>query len=385
VRSRLFQALSSAADAYTVEVDDRAAVLAGFPWFDVWTRDTFTAFTGLFLATGRFALARKVLATFAPLVRRGMLPSNLPGGDVTPEYHAADASFWFVLCVARYIERSGDRDALDAFAWSAVRAIVDGHIRGEPACVRVDDDGLLTASSAEGPLTWMDAVFDGRVMTPRRGKPVELQALWLHALRVADDLGRASGDHAFAEQCRSLRDRGVSAFRRRFWCAERGYLYDVVDGPDGDDATLRPNQVFALALDSELLPRDQALHVLDVLHDRLLAPYGLRTLAADDPAYHPYYCGDRSRRDPAYHQGTVWPFLLGPFLSAWIHLRGSEPLARERAGAMLTALEEAIDTSGCMGHLAEIFDGTAPHEPRGCFAQAWSVGELLSAMRDCGL
>lgn len=378
--SRIVDCLRHAARSYEASFGEKSAILAGFPWFDVWTRDTFTSFTGIYLATGRFAEGRKTLATFAPLVVSGMLPANLPDAVTKPRFNAADASFWFIVCVGRYVQMTNDSSILGECAWKAVREIIDGHCDGKPPHIRVDTDGLVHASAPDQALTWMDADYQGHVMTPRRGKPVEIQALWIHALETAATLADRVEDVAFAERCRSLRARAAASFQARFWNEKTGFLFDVVDGPDGDDATLRPNQIFAVALTDDLVPIDRARNIVDVVKARLLTPFGLRTLATDHPHYHPHYLGDQAHRDPAYHQGTVWPYLLGPFIAAWFRVHGDNERTRGEAAEFLRALEARLDSGGCIGHLAEIFDGDAPHEARGCFAQAWSAGELLAAM-----
>jgi predicted glycogen debranching enzyme len=378
----VFDALRRAATSFTVDFAGGSACLAGFPWFDVWTRDTFTSFGGLYLTTGDFASARSVLKTFSRLAEGGMIPANLPDAHTKPRWNAADAPLWFILSVGRYLRYTRDASALDEFAMAAVRAIVDGYSAGTPKHIRVTPDGLVYASAPDQALTWMDAEYEGHLMTPRRGKPVEIQALWVHALAVARDLAERTGDHAFAARCEAMRAKATQSFRARFWNAKVGFLFDVIDGPDGDDATLRPNQVFAIGLEDDLLPRDQALAVLTVIDERLRTPLGLRTLATDDPRYHGQYLGDQSKRDPAYHQGTVWPFLLGPFISAWVRLHGRTEKTRLEALGFLTVLAAHVDGDACIGHLSEIFDGDAPHAPRGCFAQAWSSGELLGSLAD---
>jgi predicted glycogen debranching enzyme len=378
--SRLKDALHLAAESYRARFTGGAAALAGFPWFDVWTRDTFTAFTGLYLTTGHFAEARAVLATFAPLVRDGMLPANLPDRWTEPRWNAADAPLLFVIGVDSYLRYTGDESVVAEFALDAVRKILDGYSAGSPRHIHVDADGLVIASAPDQALTWMDADYQGHVMTPRRGKPVELQSLWVCALGVARTMAERSGDLAFATRCHTRREAAIASFRTRFWNEQTGHLFDVVDGPEGDDATLRPNQIFALSHDEDLLPHDVALRVLEVVDRRLRTPFGLRTLAADDPNYHPQYVGNQAQRDPAYHQGTVWPFLLGPFVTAWVRLHGGTQEVRRQALGFLGALEQTIDGEGCFGHLPEVFDGDPPHLGRGCFAQAWSAGALLAAL-----
>jgi predicted glycogen debranching enzyme len=378
---RLYDQLQSTAETFTVEVGDRAAVLAGFPWFDVWTRDTFTAFAGLFLATGRLQLAGRVLGTFAPLVDGGLLPNNLPDARTPPTWTSVDASLWFIVAVGRYADVASDRAVLAA-TWPAVRAILRGYASGTShVSIGVDEDGLVRASDDRAPLTWMDAQCDGTVMTPRRGKPVEVQALWIQALGVGRALGHRLGHPSDAAEFERARARAIAAFQRRFWYEAGGYLFDVIDGPDGDDPSFRPNQLFALSFDAELVSPPRGRRVLELARRKLLTPLGLRTLAPDDPRYQRRYAGARPARDAAYHQGTVWPFLLAPFIEAWLRFRGPSEQARAEARSFCDGIEKHLTTSACLGHLSEIFDGDAPHNPRGCFAQAWSLGEMLLTLK----
>lgn len=374
----LFDELAVTAESYIVEMGAGTALLAGVPWFDVWTRDAFTALPGLLVATGRLDTAAAVIGLFSGLVEGGMLPNNLPDAVTEPRWSSVDASLWFIVSVGRYLERASPRPPLVPATWRAIRDIVDGYTRGTAhVSIRVDDDGLVSAHSEDAPLTWMDAQYEGEIFTPRRGKPVEVQALWVKALAVAATLARRQGDQERAARWEALRERAVTSFRARFWNASGGYLYDVVDGPDGDDATLRPSQLFALSLDRALVPDAWAGRALAVIHRELLTPLGLRTLPVSDPRFQPAYRGPRAARDPAYHQGTVWPFLLGPFLSAWLRVHGDSPAVRAQALGFLGGIERHVTSEGCLGHISEIFDGLAPHAPRGCFAQAWSLGELL--------
>ena len=378
--NRLFDELRISAESYFVEFGkDKAAVMAGFPWFDAWTRDTFTAFSGLFLATGRFDEARRVLCTFAPLVEGGLLPNSLPDPKAKTRWNAADASLWFVISAERYLACTDDVATLER-VWPAVRAVLEGYRTGTAnGDIAVADDGLLRASSDKA-LTWMDAEYKKQVMTPRRGKPVEIQALWVSALEAGRAMAERVGDGAFATLCVDMRARARTTFHERFWYEKGGYLYDVVDGPGGDDATLRPNQVFALSLASDLVTPERAVRILEVIRERLLTPRGLRTLSDDASDYHAHYTGSRAERDPAYHQGTVWPFLLGPFASAWVRVHSDTQDARDEALGFFRGLEEYLLAGACPGHLCEIFDADAPHAPRGCFAQAWSAGELLFSL-----
>lgn len=279
----------------------------------------------------------------------------------------------------RYLHYSRDFDGIRKVAWPAIKQIVEGYRCGTRYGIRVDDDGLVTGGIDGVQLTWMDVKVGEWVVTPRHGKPVEVQALWVRALAIAASWADQCGEPAYAERCRQDRRRAVESFRARFWYPAGRYLFDVVDGPTGDDASLRPNQVYALALDDELVPGSQALQVLQVLKERLLTPVGLRTLVPEDIRFCPVYVGTVAERDGAYHQGTVWPFLLGPFVTAWVRKHGGEPAARREAREFLAGLEAHLDEA-CIGQVSEIFDGQAPHLPRGCFAQAWSVAEPLRAL-----
>ena len=228
-------------------------------------------------------------------------------------------------------------------------------------------------------LTWMDAKVGGWVVTPRHGKPVEIQALWVRALEVGETLARRFGEANYADQCRNDRRKAIASFRNRFWYEDGGYLYDVIDGPEGNDASLRPNQLYAISLVDELVPPDRAQQILRLVEDQLLTPVGLRTLSPHDPRYRARYEGGVGERDGAYHQGTVWPFLLGPFVTAWMKAFGQSTATRNKSRSFLAGLEAHLHEA-CLGHISEIFDAEAPHQPRGCFAQAWSVAEPLRAL-----
>ncbi|HYC32991.1 MAG TPA: amylo-alpha-1,6-glucosidase [Gemmatimonadales bacterium] len=376
-RARLGTGLVRAADAYVVRRGSGSTIVAGYPWFTDWGRDTFIALRGLCLATGRLAEARSILLEWAGQVSEGMLPNRFADQGDTPEFNSVDASLWYVVAVHDYLKAveaaggrvpAGDRKALGA----AVTAIVAGYSRGTRYGIRLEPDGLLAAGAPGVQLTWMDAKVGDWVVTPRIGKPVEVQALWLNALRIAEE---------FTEEHRATLARGLASFNQRFRNLGGGYLHDVVDvdhRPGTVDRTLRPNQILAVGgLPYAVVDPELARLVVDAVERRLWTPLGLRTLPQDDPRYVARYTGDPVSRDGAYHQGTVWPWLLGPFVEAWVRVRGEgASVRREARGRFLEPLLAHLRTAG-LGHVSEIADADPPHTPRGCPFQAWSVGEAL--------
>jgi predicted glycogen debranching enzyme len=357
---------------------DGKSVIAGYPWFGDWGRDTMIALPGLALATGRPAIAAQVLRTFARFISDGMLPNRFPDAGEAPEYNTADATLWYFVALHEYLQFTGDI-ALARELWPALQEILEWHRRGTRHGIAMDPlDGLLRAGETGTQLTWMDAKVGGWVVTPRSGKAVEINALWYNALQIAAEVAASIGQPAMAVDCRDRADTAIAAFRERFWYQAGGYLYDVIDAPARPpDHSLRPNQVLALALPHPLLEREQAVSVLAACERELLTSHGMRTLAPSDPAYVGCYGGDQWRRDGAYHQGTVWPWLLGSFARAHYTLHRD----RERAVSYLAPLEQHL-MDACIGQISEIFDADAPHRPRGCFAQAWSVAEILHAWRE---
>ncbi len=378
-KDRLVRSLWQAAEAYLSDRGTQKTVIAGYPWFADWGRDTFISLPGLCLATGRHDVARQVITAFSAHVSQGMIPNRFPDAGETPEYNTIDASLWFVHAVGRYFDYTKDDATIRRVAWPAVRAILDGYRQGTRYGIRMDADGLIAGGEPGVQLTWMDAKVGDWVVTPRRGKPVEIQALWVRALAVGGELAAKFGDAAYAKRCEDDRIRAIKSFRARFWYEQGGYLYDVVDGKGGDDASLRPNQIYAVAFPGELLDGTQAERVVQVVENRLLTPVGLRTLAPGDAQYRPRYEGGVHSRDGAYHQGTVWPFLLGPFVTAWLRVHGGTSGAKRTAREFLDGLDVHLNEA-CLGQVSEIFDADAPHHPRGCFAQAWSVAEPLRAL-----
>jgi predicted glycogen debranching enzyme len=367
--------------------DEVNTVIAGYPWFTDWGRDTMISLEGLTLATGRTAEAGYILRMFARHVRDGLIPNMFPEGENDGLYHTADATLWFFHALDRYLAATDDRPTL-ALLLPTLRDIVEHHLRGTRFGIEVDPaDGLLRQGAEGYQLTWMDAKVDDWVVTPRRGKAVEINALWYNALHllagwVKDEHGEEThreDEHPGLTQHAALvqhAERARVSFNRRFWYEDGGYLYDVVDGERGDDAACRPNQLFAISLTHPVLDRARWETVLGVIKDRLLTPVGLRSLAPEHPDYKSHYFGDLRSRDAAYHQGTVWGWLSGPFVDAWLK---AYPDDRLGARQVLSGIEAHL-SEACLGTIGEIFDAEPPYTPRGCVAQAWSVAEVLRAL-----
>ncbi len=371
--------LLRAAEDFTVNRDHRKTIFAGFPWFTDWGRDTFISLTGLLLVPGHDEIARDILDEFSDYISGGLVPNRFPETGEDPEYNTIDASLWYIHALGKYLTYSGDESFVTDTGWKAIQAIFEGYRHGTKFRIGMDDDGLIHGGTPETQLTWMDAKVEDHAFTPRDGKPVEIQALWIRALDVAQKIGKLRGQDERVREYRELRERAIQSFRNRFWYEQGGYLYDVVDGHTGNDTSLRPNQIYAAMFDG-ILPAEKRRSVVDRVQDKLLTPYGLRTLSPDDPDFHGQYSGDRWQRDQAYHQGTVWPFLLGGFVSAWVRVREDSPSNRKHARVFFDDLETYINNQAAIGQVSEIFDGAAPHKPKGCFAQAWSVAEPLRAL-----
>ncbi len=384
-RSRFATPLHRAADAYLVRRGRGCTIVAGYPWFTDWGRDTFIALRGLCFATGRHDQGRDILLEWARTVSEGMLPNRFPDAGGSPEYNAVDASLWFVIAVRDLCQAADSGEtALDPkhklALLRAVGQILDGYTRGTRYGIRADRDGLLACGEAGVQLTWMDARVGDNIVTPRTGKPVEVQALWANALGFG-----ATADARWG----AAAGRARAAFAARFWNEARACLYDVVDAnhePNAVDAALRPNQVYAVGgLGSTLVDPTRARRIVETVERHLVTTGGLRSLSPDDPGYVGHYRGGRVERDTAYHQGTAWPFLMGAFVEAWINVRGGgENVCREAAERFLAPLEARLSEAG-LGHLSEVTDGDAPFTPGGCPFQAWSLGELLRARRLVGL
>jgi predicted glycogen debranching enzyme len=371
-------ALVQASDQFIVGRGSESTVIAGYPWFSDWGRDTMIALPGLALTTGRPEVARSILLAFAASVDRGMLPNRFPDAGETPEYNTVDATLWFFEAVRALAAHTQDYEFIRAKLYDALRDIISWHERGTRYGIRMDGDGLLLAGEPGVQLTWMDAKIGDWVVTPRTGKPVEIQALWYNALRIMADLAGRLGTESDRAHYAELAGRAKQAFPGLFWNESAGCLYDVVNG-DARDGSIRPNQIFAVSLFHKMLPYEMAKRVVDVVERHLLSPYGLRTLAGSDPQYRGRYEGNPQSRDSAYHQGTVWPWLMGPFIGAYLEVNGRTPEALGRAAGWLEEFRRYIADEG-LGQIPEVFDGDAPHRPGGCIAQAWSVAELLRGL-----
>jgi predicted glycogen debranching enzyme len=351
-------------------------IIAGYHWFTDWGRDTMISLEGLTLSTGRHREAGYILRTFAHYVRDGLIPNMFPDGSREGLYHTADATLWFFHAVDRYMRVTGDTGTLRQLVPTFLE-IARRHIEGTRFGIAVDPaDGLLRQGAEGYQLTWMDAKVEDWIVTPRRGKPVEINALWYNALRLLDGWLRELGLEDEGIGLAAHAERVYASFNTRFWSEAHGHLLDVVDGEAGDDPACRPNQVFAIALDHPVLARERWEPVMHTVRERLLTPVGLRSLAPDHPDYKARYYGDLRSRDAAYHQGTVWGWLIGPYLDAWLKVH---PENLDGARALIEGFERHL-TQACVGSISEIFDAEEPYVPRGCVAQAWSVAEVLRCL-----
>ncbi|MEM1251100.1 MAG: amylo-alpha-1,6-glucosidase [Cyanobacteria bacterium P01_H01_bin.21] len=360
-------------DRFLADESDGKTIIAGYPWFGDWGRDTMISLPGLTLATGRPQIARTLIRTFARYLDQGMLPNLFPDSGETPEYNTVDAILWYFEAIRAYYVATGD-DSLLSEIWPELAAIIDWHQCGTRYNIHLDSDGLIYAGEAGAQLTWMDAKVGDWVVTPRMGKPVEINALWYNALRCMELFARVLGKPT--QDYTTLAQQTLTGFQR-FW--QGAYCYDSLDGPDGNDAAIRPNQIFAISLPfaggeagEALLDINQQRAVVEVCGRELLTSHGLRSLSPNHPHYVGTYGGDQLQRDGAYHQGTTWGWLLGPYVQA--HFRVYRDV--EQAQGLLKPLVQHLH-GGCIGSLSEIFDGDAPMTPRGCFAQAWTVAEVL--------
>ena len=376
-RSLFLSPLDRAADAYLAKRGKGKTIVAGYPWFTDWGRDTFISLRGLCLATGRLDDARDILLEWSNVVSEGMLPNLFPDQSDRPEYNSVDASLWYIVAVHDFLSATQAHGGM-VYQWQkkslqkAVDAVLAGYSQGTRFGICMDEGGLLAAGVPGVQLTWMDAKVGDWVVTPRIGKPVEVQALWLNALWIGSQFN-ATWKEPLA--------RGLESFRERFWNAAGACLYDVIDAdhqPGKIDPSFRPNQIFAVGgLPLQIFDGEKAAQIVDAVERRLVTPIGLRSLAPGQPGFTPHYQGGVRERDGAYHQGTVWPWLIGPFVEAWLRVRGgSESAKNEARSRFLAPVLEHLNHAG-LGHVSEIADAEAPYTPRGCPFQAWSLAELL--------
>jgi predicted glycogen debranching enzyme len=367
----------SAADTFVVRGGEKArSIIAGYHWFESWGRDTFISLPGLLLATGRFTDAELVLLHFGRQLKKGLIPNFSPDKSEEPAYNTVDATLWYINAVLQYVKYTADFRFVEENLWQILQSIIENHEKGTDFGIHVDNDGLLAHGSR---LTWMDAEVGGKAVTPRAGKAVEIQALWYNALKTVQLLAGRFGRKSVSWHCSDMASKALDNFNRKFWNRDKCCLFDVVE-PSGGDASLRPNQIIAAALDFPILYRNKTELIVDVVQREFLKPCGLRTLAKSDPKYCGKYDGNRTNRDEAYHNGTVWPWLLGPFTTAFIRAKGNEPFWREFAlkKIMIPMFSRQTLQAG-LGTISEIFDGDEPHTPRGCISQAWSVAEPMRA------
>lgn len=359
--------------------ESRTTILAGFPWFADWGRDAFITLPGLLLCPGRFEEAKSVLTTFAATVDEGMIPNRFDDYSDTAYFNSVDASLWFINAAFQYLNAAGDSETFIQQLLPVIRCIVDSYQRGSRFGIRADADGLITAGDEQTQLTWMDAKCDGVPVTARYGKAVEVNALWYNALCSLAQFYDRQGDAENAKHYHTMADKVKTSFCDLFWNKEAGYLYDCIL-PDGSaDASLRPNQIFAVSLPFSPLSPQQQKAVVDTVQKNLLTPFGLRTLNVQDSRYKGVYEGPQKERDQAYHQGTVWPYLIGPFVDSFLKVNGFSRRNKKKAAEFIKPLLRHLTEDGCLGQICEIFDGDAPHKPKGCMAQAWSVAELIRA------
>ncbi len=368
--------LIAAADQFIVERGSGHTIIAGYPWFSDWGRDSMISLNGLTLATNRYDIAREIILEFAEHISEGMIPNRFPDRGETPEYNTVDATLWYFEAIRAYAEASGDIETVRDQFYEKLAVVVAAHLKGTRFNIHVDTDGLLYAGEPGVQLTWMDAKVGDKVITPRTGKAVEIQALWYNALKIMEDLATRFGHDKDAVRFKSMAELTRLSFNASFWNSDAGCLYDVIS--DGErDGSIRPNQILAASLHYTMLDDERVRLVVEKVESDLLTPYGLRSLSPSDPSYIKMYSGSPVERDSAYHQGTVWAWLIGPFIDAY---RKAFPERTEKVTTFLAAFDEHLLAAG-IGQVSEIFDAEPPYLPRGCPAQAWSVAELLRITR----
>ena len=379
-RNEYTRQLVLAADQFIVKRNDTLkTIIAGYNWFTDWGRDTMIALPGLCLTTGRYEDAKKILKAFANHVSLGMLPNRFPDKDEEPEYNNVDGTLWFFLAIYEYLRHTKDRPFVLQELLPALREIIDWHYRGTRYNIRVEADGLLFSGEQGYQLTWMDARIGNWVITPRMGKPVEIQALWYNALMIFRELLELNGQRQDAELVAGQASKAKRAFNEKFWYENGGYLYDVIGENEKPDPSLRPNQLLAVSLPFSLIEGRKAKSIVAVVEEKLYTPKGLRSLSPDDKSYVPHYGGDALQRDSSYHQGTAWSWLLGPYIDAIFKSNGSST-SLTKATSVIENFLPHLSEAG-IGTVSEIFDAAYPYTPRGCIAQAWGVGELLRVIK----
>jgi predicted glycogen debranching enzyme len=377
VEDGLRRQLVLAADQFIVDRGKGKTVIAGYHWFSDWGRDTMIALPGLTLSTARSEIAKSIILEFSEYISQGMLPNRFPDMGETPEYNTVDATLWYFEAIMAYVEATGDEKTASGL-FDKLADVIDWHILGTRYGIRVDDDALLNAGEPGVQLTWMDAKVGEHVVTPRTGKPVEIQALWYNALCIMAEFAHRFGHDSLEERYRELAENARKSFAAKFWYEAGGYLYDVINGDDRDPS-LRPNQIIAVSLRHPILEGERAGRVIDIVEERLLTPFGLRTLDPDDPQYVGTYTGSPAERDSAYHQGTVWAWLIGHFIDGYIKTHAGDKNLKDRVSEFLAGFEPHLSEAG-LGQVSEIFDADPPHLPRGCIAQAWGVAEVLRVL-----
>jgi predicted glycogen debranching enzyme len=371
------QSLVVAADQFLVRRgDDLSSVIAGYHWFTDWGRDTMISLTGLAFTRKKFDTAREILLAFASHMREGVIPNRFPDAGEEPEYNNVDGTLWFVNAVGELARRTGDIEFVREHLYARLTEFIEWHERGTVYSIRADEDGLLSADQEDVQLTWMDAKIGDYVVTPRAGKAVEIQALWYNALRTIEEIAAQLDDDWMRNHCRALAELARASFHGLFWNEAANCLFDYINPAGEPDASIRPNQIFALSLPHPIITGSRGRLVVETVRRELLTPYGLRSLSPRHPDYRPRYEGDAYARDSDYHQGTVWAWLIGPFINAYLRVHERTPASLEQARLYVQTFRQHLQEAG-VGQISEIFDGDEPHAPRGCIAQAWSVAELL--------
>ena len=365
-----------AADQFIVSRGQGKTIIAGYHWFSDWGRDTMIALPGLTLATNRAGIARDILLEFSKHISEGMIPNRFPDVGEDAEYNTVDATLWFFEAIRAYVEKTGDLTFVKENLYKKLKDIIEWHLKGTRYNIKVDDDGLLFAGTENSQLTWMDAKYGDTVFTPRTGKAVEIQALWYNALKVTAGFAKQFGDAKTAEKYEQLAEKTRDNFNRIFWNDDGEYLFDVISENGEPDASIRPNQIFAVSLNYSMLEIDKARKVVEIVEKELLTPVGLRSLSPNDADYQGIYIGSPFERDSAYHQGTVWAWLIGGFIDGLRKTSVDSTETEAKINGILENFKNHLSEAG-VGQISEIFDGDAPHKPRGCIAQAWSVAEIL--------